>query len=65
MSPTIEDSVPAPISEETRLNHFESLHSNDPKNPIDRQGFYNEMQSLILRQRTALLAELHGRREAP
>ena len=47
MSATIEDSVPALISEETRLSHFESLHSNDPKNPVDRQGFNNEMQSLI------------------
>lgn len=47
MSATIEDSVPAPISEETRLNHFESLHSNDQKNPVDRQGFNNEMQSFI------------------
>ena len=47
MSTTIDDSVPASTSEETWLNHFESLHSNDPKNPIDRQGFYNEMQSFI------------------
>lgn len=47
MSATIEDSVPTPISEETRLNHFESLHSIDPKNPVDRQGFNNEMQSFI------------------
>lgn len=47
MSATIEVSVPAPISEETRLNHFEPLHSNDPKNPVDRQGFKNEMQSFI------------------
>ena len=47
MSATIEDSVPAPISEETRRNHYESLHSNDPKNLVDRQGFYNEMQLFI------------------
>ena len=47
MSATIEDNVPAPISEETRLNHFESLHSSDPKSPVDRQGFNNEMQSFI------------------
>ena len=46
MCDTIDDNVPAPISEETWLNHFESLHSNDPKNLIDRQEFYNEMQSL-------------------
>ena len=46
MSDTVDDNVPAPISEETWLNHFQSLHSNNPNNPIDRQHFYNEMQSL-------------------
>ena len=46
ISNTVDDNVPAPILEETWLNYFESLHSNDPKNPIYRQEFYNEMQSL-------------------
>lgn len=45
ISDTVDDNVPAPILEETWLNYFESLHSNDPKNPIYRQEFYNEMQS--------------------
>ena len=46
ISDTVDDNVPAPILEKTWLNYFESLHSNDPKNPIYRQEFYNEMQSL-------------------
>lgn len=56
MSETTHDSVPAPILEETWLNHFESLHSNDPKNPLDRQEFYSEMQSLKKdRERASLI----------
>lgn len=37
---------PRPISEETWLNHFQSLHSKDPRTSIQQQEIYNELQSL-------------------
>ena len=43
---TIVENVPAPISEETWLNHFQSLHSNDPGTSIQQQEIYNELQTL-------------------
>ena len=43
---TIVENVSAPISEETWLNHFQSLHSNDPSTSTQRQQIYNELQSL-------------------
>ena len=46
MNDTIVENVPAPISEETWLNHFQSLHSNDPSTSTQRQQIYNELQSL-------------------
>jgi len=39
MNDTIDENVPAPISEDRWLNHFYSLHSND-------QGVYDELLSL-------------------
>ena len=46
MNDTIAENVPAPISEETRLNHFRSLHSKDSRTSIQQQEIYNELQSL-------------------
>ena len=46
MNDTIDENVPAPISEETWLNHFQSLHSNDLRTSINRQGVYDELLSL-------------------
>ena len=46
MNDTIVENVPAPISEETWLNHFPSLHSNDPRTSTQQQEIYNELQSL-------------------
>ena len=46
MNNTIVENVPAPISEETWLNHFQSLHSNDPRTSTQQQEIYNELQSL-------------------
>ena len=46
MNDTIVENVPAPISEETWLNHFQSLHSNDPRASIQPQEICNELQSL-------------------
>ena len=46
MKDTIVGNVPAPISEETWLNHFQSLHSNDPRTSTQQQEIYNELQSL-------------------
>ena len=46
MNDTIVENVPAPISEETWLNHFQSIHSNDPRASIQPQEIYNELQSL-------------------
>ena len=46
MNDTIVENVPAPIWEETWLNHFQSLHSNDPKTSTRQQEIYNELQSL-------------------
>ena len=46
MNDTIVENVPAPISEEMWLNHFQSLHSNDPRNSTQQQEIYNELQSL-------------------
>ena len=46
MNDTIVENVPAPISEETWLNHFQPLHSNDPRTSTQQQEIYNELQSL-------------------
>ena len=46
MNDTIDENVPAPISEETWLNNFQSLHSNDPRTSINHQGVYDELLSL-------------------
>ena len=46
MSDTIDENVPAPISEETWLNYFQSLHSNYPRTSINHQGVYDELLSL-------------------
>ena len=46
MNDTIVENVHAPISEETWLNHFQSLHSNDPGTSIQQQEIYNELQTL-------------------
>ena len=46
MNDTLVENVPAPISEETWLNHFQSLHSNDPGTSIQQQEIYNELQTL-------------------
>ena len=46
MDDTIVENVPAPISEETWLNHFQSLYSKDPRTSIQQQEIYNELQSL-------------------
>ena len=46
MNDTIVDKVPAPISEKTWLNHFQSLHSTDPGTSIQQQEIYNELQTL-------------------
>ena len=46
MNDTIVENVPAPISEETWLNHFQSLHSNDPRTSTQKQEIYNGLQSL-------------------
>ena len=46
MSDTIDENVPAPISEETWLNYFQSLHSNYPRASINHQGVYDELLSL-------------------
>ena len=46
MNDTIVENVPAPISEETWLNHFQSLQYNDPRTSTQQQEIYNELQSL-------------------
>ena len=46
MNDTVVQNVPAPISEETWLKHFQSLHSNDATPPTQQQEVYNELQSL-------------------
>ena len=46
MNDTVVKNVPAPISGETWLKHFQSLHSNDPKTPTQQQEVFNELQSL-------------------
>ena len=46
MNDTIVENVPAPISEETWLNHFQFLPSNDPRTSTQQQEIYNELQSL-------------------
>ena len=46
MNNTIIENVPTPILEETWLNHFQSLHSNDPRTSTQQQEIYNELQSL-------------------
>ena len=45
MDDTIVEYVPASISEETWLNQFQSLPSNDPRTST-QQEIYNELQSL-------------------
>ena len=52
MNDTIVENVPAPIWEETWLNHFQSLHFNDPKTSTRQQEIYNELPSLE-KKRTA------------
>ena len=46
MNDTIDENVTAPISEETWLSHFQSLHSNYPRTSIHHQGVYDELLSL-------------------
>ena len=46
MNDTVVQNVPAPISEETWLKHFQSLDSNDATPPTQQQEVYNELQSL-------------------
>jgi len=46
MNDTIDENVPAQISEETWLNHFQSLHSKDPRTSINHQGVDDELLSL-------------------
>ena len=46
MNDTIVENVPAPFSEETWLNHFQSLHSDDPGTSIQQREIYNELQTL-------------------
>ena len=46
MNNTIIENVPTPISEETWLNHFQSLPSNDPRTSTQQQEIYSELQSL-------------------
>ena len=46
MNDTIVENVPAPISEETWLNHFQSLHSNDLRTSIQQREIYNELETL-------------------
>ena len=45
MNDTFDENVPAPISEETWLNYFQSLHYNDPRISIHHQGVYDELPS--------------------
>ena len=54
MNDTIVENVPAPISEETWLNHFQSLHSNDPRTSIQQQEIYNELQSHWKKKKNSL-----------
>ena len=54
MNNTIDENFPAPISEETWLNQFQSgLHSNDPRTSTHHQGVYDEQLSLEKEKRTA------------
>ena len=46
MNDTIVENVPAPLSEETWLTHFQSLHTNDPRTSTQRQEIYIELKSL-------------------
>jgi len=46
MNDTIDENVSASISEQTWLNHFRSLHSNDPRTSINHQRVYDELLSL-------------------
>ena len=46
MNDTIVENIPTPISEETWLYHFQSLHSKDPRTSIQQQEMYNETQLL-------------------
>ena len=43
---TVAQNAPAPISEETWLKRFQSLHSNEPKTAIQQEEVYTELQSL-------------------
>ena len=53
MNDTLAENVPTPISEETWLNHFQSLHSKDPRTSIQQQEIYNELQ-LMQKEKNSL-----------
>ena len=46
MSDTFNENVPAPISEESWLHHFKSLHSIDPTNSTHEHEIHRELNSL-------------------
>ena len=46
MNDTIDENVPASISEETWLNHFQSFHSSELRTSMHQQEVYNELPSL-------------------
>ena len=46
MNGTITEKFLPHSREKTRLNHFQSIHSNEPKILMHQQHFYNELQSL-------------------
>ena len=46
MSDTLNENVPAPISEESWLHHFKSLHSIDPMNSTHEHEIHGELNSL-------------------
>ena len=51
---TIVENVPAPILEETWLNHFQSLHFIDLGTSIQQQEIYNELQTLEKEKKNSL-----------
>ena len=46
MSNTFNENVPAPISEESWLHHFKSLHSIDPTDSMHEHEIHRELNSL-------------------
>ena len=46
MSETLNENVPAPISEESWLHHFKSLHSIDATNSTHEHEIHRELNSL-------------------